>query len=272
MTGRFLSTPLPFLRCFGAKLSTLNVEAHHQLAEIDDFRDRVGHYINKYCTNTLAHITYNSFWKQTNPQAQNQRPFENISSARLLYGNLTNQLPNCLYLFPNLRYLCLENVEIDVSTIVVHFPHLKELFIASNQDELQNEFARKILHANPQLQSVNFWMDSMTLDKALDMMNGISALSILDISCGPLVNVDVALVDRLVSEHTLIKELFLPDHLFTVEIAVALISQLNLLERFCLSVRDVSERDRLISQLGNDWKIKLNPFFKNEIEFHRQAK
>lgn len=273
---------LRFLRCFGSKVLSLNVQyVKNQCALFGDLlNDRVDHYINEYCANTLTRIELKNrmpfknvvaettnlksqlLSNTTSGTSQNRRPPKCFSTVKICLANLSNRLPNLAIVFPNMRFLHLGFVSIAESTVAVHFPHLSELsirYLNSRQNGITTQFVESFLRANPQLQKLSIQLaEKLTLNEILDLINGNPSLSKLSKSeaYGKEIGVDAAEVNRLVNERTLMEELILWNHRFTVDDAIMLISQLNSLKRFEFLVKDQFECDRFINQLDNDWKFK----------------
>lgn len=63
-------------------------------------------------------------------------------------------------------------------------------------------------------------------------------------------------VNRLVAEHPSIDKLVFQNYIFKVDDAITLIRNLNSLKHFTFTIKDMSEFDRLLKQLGNEWRAQ----------------
>lgn len=165
---------LPFLRCFGSRISVSEINYRYAT---DTRSDHFDHYVNRYCADTLTSISFRSFWnKQTIPFDAFSKPFKNITKVELRSIDLGNKFPKFVNLFPNLRRLDMTDIEIDETAIAVSFPHLKHLSLyiydKNRKNVFTNENVVNFLHVNRQLQTLNIHSrNRMTLD---ELSNAIS--------------------------------------------------------------------------------------------------
>lgn len=113
---------LPFVRCFSARVS--NVEVRYGNNHTNEHLTR---YINQYCANTLKSISLGP-----EPDffiGDFANPFQLIERVHIDAIDLGIRLPYFSEIFPNLRSLNLYNVTADENSNEFHFPYLENLTI-----------------------------------------------------------------------------------------------------------------------------------------------
>lgn len=250
---------LPFLRCFGAKISHLTVSKFN-----DEQLDVVQQYINQYCANSLTCIAFYGAWAFSVEIFKN--PFKNVGEVFIWHNDLKDQLPNFVKWFPGMRYLDMNAVTIDANAIEIFFPHLEHLTISIDDDShgLALENATKLLHANKHLESLNIESClGIMFDNLLCMLNGNSSISKLSVylNWNSFVEVTTTEMMRFAIEHPLMAELDLLRYRSSFGDIVATISRLKSLKKFICHVKDHSGYDIFRNQIGNEWQsnISINP-------------
>lgn len=125
------------------------------------------------------------------------------------------------------------------------------------QNHFTSENAKELLHANPQLQSLNLFENSLTMVEIVDMIginSNILELKISGISKSE-IKVNAVELNRFANEHPLVEKLDFTSE-FRADDALMFIGQLNALKEFGFQVQDRSECDRLMNRLDGKWKIK----------------
>lgn len=243
----------PFLRCFGAKMSHLNVLYNFNRVGTQTQRDHFDRYINQYCADSLTSIIFDC--KPTFSNENFTEPFKNVTEMQIIGGKLGEQLPNFVNWFPNLSHLEIWfEITIDDNTTAVCLPNLKRLSIKvqSLLGYFTSQNVTKFLYANPQLQILTIYSDNSSTNtefgKLLNMFSKNPCITKLKVGeCLSYVNEDEA--NQLLLEHPLIEVLDLQDIAFSVDSALILIRKLESLTVFKFCVKRRGEYDRLVSQL-----------------------
>ena len=250
-----LNLSFPFLRCFGAKLSSLQV--FYGDADPDARSDHLDRYINQYCADTLTEILLLS--KQNFRMENFPKPFKNVTKVIIVGMPTGNMVPNNFNLFanwfPNVHRLCLSSILIDDTA--AFYPHLKQLRVFASYVNNTKFFAtEKMLQANRQLESFEIlsYHKEITLDKLLNMISGNPLILKLEVIGSKEVNVNAAELNRFIAEHPLIEELYLDKYRLTADDAIMFIRQLKSLKKFKFRVKEQSECDRLLKVLDDKWK------------------
>lgn len=265
--SRFIvSTRLKFclslLRCFGKKMSYLFIKTN-------DHIDRLIQYIVRYCGDALADITFHQCLPVF-PIENCQQPFKNVEKISIANGILNGQLAGLAHHFPNLKFFNMEGISFDADFVGICFPQMKYLTVKIDsevaQDNLTDAGLKRLIHANPQLESVSFELGKkMALSTLLEIVS--SNASITDLLFVPdpesIRNMrdvefeNAAELTRLASEHPPIVNLYLPEYRITADDAIAFIGQLTSLKSFLFHVRNHSEFERFGNQLDKKWNVKL---------------
>lgn len=243
---------LPFMRCFGSKLSHLWVY-YLKANDADSQNDRINQYISQYCSDTLDNITLID--KPFVSIESFSKPFKNVKKVSISSCDLGNQLRYFLNWFPNLRHLDITSVTIGETDVTVNIPYLETLSIWIGEQSITYEQAEKLLHANQQLKKLA--IDSiplMALDKLFNMISANPSLSKLNVY-GLIEYVDVVELNPFIGEYPLlIEELRLGIYRLTPEVAMIIINKLKSLKSFLFRVKDRSDCDRFLNQLDNKWQ------------------
>lgn len=258
-----LKNILPFLRCFGAKISKLHVDYDGANQPQIDYVDE---YINKYCAKTLTWITFTN--KSEYSAEKFRTPFENVKNVGIYCGRLGNQFSNFAIWFPNLRELAIIDQSIDEANTAVNFPNLLRVMMTNScfnvkPDTISIASVKPLLQSNPQLISLITTTPRFTFTTLLDTISGNPAISNLICYCVLHdYHVSKAEVDRFISEHSSIKELIMPNCYFAPDDAVFLIRQLKSLRQLIFRNMNLkSDSDNLMAQLGNAWGAKIDDYF-----------
>lgn len=196
-----LTLQLPFLRCFGAKISRLQFDPKCHANTLNTFIIRkrppqafaeplkdenvflverpfkkleklvivrvdmdeiFRNYVNWYPN--LRHLEMHFVnVRDNNPII---RPLENLEKLIIKDTDLANKVPCFVDWYPNLRHLELHDVDVDTDSIRVSLPHLEHLGI--KMCSFTTEHIAKLLKANHQLQSIDIWMtDQIRIEKSL---------------------------------------------------------------------------------------------------------
>lgn len=249
---------LPLLRCFGNKISYLNVNSAF-------YNNYLKEYIVKYCGVTLRRIAFNNC-QPVFPSEIYQQPFKSVETIYVYDVVLKEQLTNVAQWFPFLKNL-FAVISFDTDFVGVCLSHLQILVIESANDvqaDLTDKCLINLLQANRQLKffSINIGR-KVVLSTLLAMISGNT--SILDLSVDTLpMDVYATIIEsgtelmRFANEHPSIRFLSLVGYSFRADDAIAFIREHNSLQKFTFNVKGHSEYDRLQSQLDENWKINLN--------------
>lgn len=246
---------LPFLRCFGGKISDLLVDYSGLSPEHCGYIRTVNQYISQYCGDTLKKIVF--LGKPEFTIELFQKPFKNVTAATISEASLENQLSTLVNWLPNLRRLKLNEVEIltdDDSMLGVSFPCLEHLSFTIAPDahlgHLTYNQAVTFLDANRQLHSLKiisyYIMDVGIIKNANDLI-------------------------RFANEHPLIDDLDMRASILKADNAINIFRELNSLKHFGFLVRNRSEHDRLVNKLDVKWEHNIIPIYgENDVMFYIQ--
>lgn len=226
---------LPFLQCFGAKISDLLVDYSGLPSE---HCGRINQYISQYCADTLTKIVF--LGKPEFSIELFRRPFKNVTALTISEASIGNQLSTLLNWLPNLRRLKLNDVEMtagDESEMSVSLPHLEHLSFTiapeASMGNLTYNQAVHFLNANRQLRSLK-----------------IISYYVMDV--GMIKNMNELI--RFANEHPLIDDLDMRASILEADNAISIFRQLIALKHFGFLVQDQSEHDRLLKNVDLEWK------------------
>lgn len=193
----------PLLRCFGAKISNLEVDYNNILDERKEYLDR---YINEYCADTLTSFSFRNGHMFSPESFVN--PFKCVEKIRTSYFNFGNSFSNFREWFPNLQQLGMVRIAFDATTLAVTFPHLKQLSVfvqKNNRNDFTIENTVNLLHANPQLLHLEIYFFEFDLHDLLNMIggNGLIVSVLLD---GEVKNMNTHDLNRFRREHPTIEK------------------------------------------------------------------
>lgn len=248
---------LPLLRCFGSKISGLNI-LYHSKNEPNDYVDR---YVNQYCADSVKCIAYKR--KPRFSPETHQKPFKCIERIVLQNVDVGKHLPLFVTWFPALRQLEMQNFSIDENFIDVSFPHLEYLNTTVGNG-IRNNFTKKsilrLLHANRQLIGLDVYMHDngrMVMSELFSMISDnpmISKFSTMVNSGNMVAKVSLIEMMRFASEHPVLSEIDLYQYQFIADDAIAFIRQLKSLKHLQFQVKDEAEFERFASQLDSGWE------------------
>lgn len=273
---RGLALCLPFLRCFGTNITELQVfDGTYPYVLIakesrSKFSHHVDRYLNQYCAETLSSVLF--YGRPAFSSENFRKPFHLVQKLCLIDAALENGLTQFPSWFPNLLSLDLNTVCIDGSLNAVALPVLQHLSLKinnSNSGDDDNSLwnfnvqnAYELLSQNRQLLSIEIDMpdrQTIAIEKLLDLIERNPSISKITMTDGSLYQ-DVTMdeLERLV-KRSLITEIDLPRHKFTVEHVMLCIQHLKSLKKFRFQMTDWSEYVELLRDVGNldsGWQIK----------------
>lgn len=267
---RGLALCLPFLRCFGTHIIELHVldgTFPHALVAKESrskFSHHVDRYINQYCAEALSNVL---FYGRPSFSLENfRKPFRMVRKVRLIDTALDDGLTHLNDWFPNLLHLDLNTVCIDGPLNAVVLPVLEHLSLKINNspgdDCLWNFNVRnagEFLSQNRLLRSIEIDMpdrQTITIEKLLNLIERNPSISKIAMTDGCLhedVNMDEL---ELLVKRSLIDEIDLPRHKFTVEHVQFCIRHLKSLRMFRFQMTDWSEYDQLLHYFSKNWQLK----------------
>lgn len=231
---------LPFLRCFGAKISDLLVD-YSGLPS--DHCGHVNQYISQYCAATVTKIVF--LGKPEFSIELFRKPFKQVTALTISEASIDNQLLALVHWLPNLRRLKLNDVEIstgDATDVSVSFPHLEHLSFTiapeAAMGHLTYNQAVHLLNANRQLHSLK-----------------IISYYVMDV--GMIKNMNELI--RFANEHPLIDDLDMRASILKADAAISIFRQLNSLKHFGFLVQDQTEHDRLLKCVDEAWQHNIFP-------------
>lgn len=239
----------PLLRCFGAKISKL---------ELAGTNSRIDQYINRYCANTLVTIRYNDVQKNAFLKKNFSKPFKALQTIQLDgdVPNLGKKFTHFAEWFPNLRRLEISTSCIDEDFVAVTIPHLEELCIygrnMTNHPYIGEKIAN-LLHANPNVRAICFTGCNFEFSQMLDtiiknkMLESLSFLQLYRDREGD--RIEAADVLRFAVEHPLITTLKISKNLLSVDVACDFIYHVKHLKSFKFYLEHLSEYNRFLTQL-----------------------
>lgn len=160
---------LPFLRCFGGEISRLEIDYSGIFGSRKQHLDR---YINQYCADTLTRFSCRN--GETFASDSFLKPFKCVEKVVLSHFNLGGHLKDFVHWFPNVQHLRMVLMTIDENAIAVPFPNLKHLCIYINKNtssDFSNKNIVNLLHANPQLDSLELYFSEFRLSELLTIIN-----------------------------------------------------------------------------------------------------
>lgn len=252
---------LQFLRCFGEKVTRMDIEYEDNVKH----SEHINRYINRYCCDSLAHVTMD-FKKTMLQNVPQPKPFKNVtylSMSNFIAGK--NQLAHAVGRFPNLRAFEIfyfdNEAAIDV-TGGVAFPQIEHLTLCFYNSGWDSDELAAILSSNRHLKSLHL-MDIVLLQLSdlLDMIEGYqSIVEIKIMNDDNLDNGNDVELTRFANEHPTIENLNLKWYVFKADDAIKFIRQSsNALKKFAFRVEGQSERDRVLNQLGNnEWQHNVS--------------
>lgn len=250
---------LPFLRCFGAKISTLIVR----------YADNcVNAYINRYCADTLVDIEFFNCQRGALSMENVLQPFKQVDCVEFTGTSsiLGKQFSNLANWFPNLRYLEIDAICIDYNFSAASLHNLTHLsikgnerdhFVATHAENFVDKHIGSLLHANPQLESLELTSCEMSMSKLLDAISGNKSLTKLTV-CNELSmgnRMKSAELTRFAADHMNIVELNFRAYRFEIEQAVNVIHSLNSLRSFRFKLNNLIHYDRLLNQLQRAYSL-----------------
>lgn len=248
---------LPLLRCFGSKISGLNI-LYHSKSEPNDIIDR---YVNQYCADHVKCISFKR--KPAFSSDTHLKPFKCVERIILQNVDVGKHLPFFVTWFPNLRTLEMQNISIDENFIDVSFPHL-EYMNATIGNGIRSNFTKKniltLLHANKQLIGLDVYMHEngrMVMSELFKMISEnrtIKKFSTMINSGNMIAKVSLIEMMRFAGEHSVLTEIDLFQYQFTADDAIAFMRQLKSLKQLQFQVKDKSEFERFTSQLDSAWE------------------
>lgn len=147
------STTVIFLRHFGHLISKLSL---YHLSIIDpDAAIQLS--IFKHCSTSLAELSLNLFEEKDFHAIE--QPFTNVKRLSINKCWLNSNLSLLSKWFPDLSSLSLNCVYQLHSQTIAHFPQLKHLKIIDHFNDIDLGTINKMLHCNPQLESLVFERD-----------------------------------------------------------------------------------------------------------------
>lgn len=121
-----LKSVLLFLRCFGAQITVLEFDGAFYNKK--KHYEHVNEYINKYCSENLVNITFESVPKIANEHFP--RPFVNVQNVSVKGGSVGRYLPSFGQWFPNMRRLELIQANLYQNRLTnLHFHQLEHLVV-----------------------------------------------------------------------------------------------------------------------------------------------
>lgn len=230
---------LPFLRCFGKRITKLLVD-YNGVSEAQC--NHIDQYISEYCGDTLTSIVF--IGKRAISIEKFQKPFKNVESASISDAKLKNQLSQFVDWLPNLRRLELHEVELltgnGMADIQVVFPHLEHLVLTvaldSSKGQLTYGQAMHLLNANRQLHSV--FVKSYSVMETAITENGCELI-------------------RFVNQYQSIDSLDLRASICEADDAVAVFRTITSLKHFGFIVGDQAQYDRLRGKLEMGWQLDI---------------
>lgn len=166
---------LPFLRCFGGEISSLEIDYSGIVGSQKHHLDR---YINQYCADTLT--TFSCRNGHAFASESFLKPFKCVDNVSLSSFNLGDNLKNFVHWFPNVQHLRMITMTIDENAIAVPFPNLKHLYVYINKKtrtDFSNNNIVNLLHANPQLDTLELYFSEFRLSELLNIINENQSIS-----------------------------------------------------------------------------------------------
>lgn len=246
---------LPFLRCFGAKISKLDVWYRYDNTNDDEQNRQLDHRINGYCANSLVEFDMRAFWRSFIVENFPNR-FPNVTTFTIFGFHLDANLSRLVYLFPNLVKLDLRNVTCENSDAATKVPvrnlmHLL-LWIRESDSDFTPGMFSNLLAANPQLTRLSVTTE-MALREVFGAINANPSITTLGLHGMPMnyaVSADelTQLANRLPS---LVE--FHIDSFLTVDNAIMVTRLLPALKLFWFFIDNRSQYQSACNQLDNTW-------------------
>lgn len=158
----------PFIRCFGAEITRLEVDYNNVL---DAHKHHLDDYINQYCADTLVRFAFRNGHAFANENFT--KPFKHVEEVSTSYCNFGASFMEFPNWFPNLQHLRIVRMVIDENAIAVRLPHLKQfdIYIVNNtHTDFTTENVDRFFHANPQLETIEMYFCEFRLSELLNIM------------------------------------------------------------------------------------------------------
>lgn len=246
---------MPFLRCFGAKISHLDVNYNKHELDGNDYVDR---YVNQYCAETLKSISFlnksSTFFNMNFP-----KPFKCVEKVLIGVVDLGAHLPHFVNLFPMMRELIMLRISTAQNINNVHFPNLKDL--CDWVDRLGGFTIKKVmilLHSNPQLEKLQLEnvLDNqeLTMNEILNTISENPSITKLYVRNANKTNISQVDLKRFAFERSFTTKLALSSLPIKPQDAVVFIRQLKSLKMFRFLINDQADYVLLMNQLDSEWK------------------
>lgn len=245
---------LPFLRCFGAKCSSVTISTNRSAPSAH--HDHLDQYITKYCSSTLKSIRF--IQKQSFKSENFSKPFPNVRNVYIGHMDLGQSLPLIGNIFPNAHMMVLYGVSIDEEYTTVAMSQLVDLAINDYRNYSINGVLN-LLHANPQLQAIRMQAFSklyrlMTLTTIKNMLAENAAIAKVSLSSRFDVPVTAFELRRFAVERSNMVELDVGRYVIDVDDALVFISSMASLKKFVFKVKNEMAYESLVDQLDHEWK------------------
>lgn len=258
-----LKASLQYLRCFGAFIDDLSIGYGGSKNKRYEY---VHEYVNNFCAESLARITFDGMQKITMEKFQNG--FANIQDVKFVHCNLHKEWASVVRLFANLRGLSFSETIMVYRSIEKPFPYLERLSIEGLRCDGSTPFkvVADLLDGVSQLKCLEIGYheyndhSSMSIAELLDLIEGNPLISV--VSVFPVYgSTTSAEMERLINDHPALVELGLEECTFTPDQAIALIPQLASLKKFAFHTQVnycSDERDELFEKIdGLGWDLSI---------------
>lgn len=272
---------LPLFRNFGSKISKLRVRPYsNKLPNV------IQQYIYRYCRDTLTDMKNFKFDGRII-----KKRFDNVVTVDGgdICLNQEEKLSNIAKWFPNVSNLSASIIFANEKMIAC-FPHLKHLDLRIRQyyicRGLNLKAVDNFFEMHPQLESVSICCGHFEktcnsfiyFNDVLNMISKNSIITKLEIypggrpykhSCPTVKKREMI---KLAREHPIITELYIRGYRILIDDVAVFLNRMNSLEKFTfwLPESDDDGRDRLETELGDEWNYTLFDYDAKKIELNKK--
>lgn len=270
-------TCLQLLRCFGPFIEDLEIAYNNPESKRDQYVHR---YVNNYCAETLARITFHAL--KNVDIAEFQKVFVNIKRVGFWSCDLGNQWPSFVNLFPNLSHLSFafgkfdgSSVHIDYRLVEKPFPNLEYLYFENvrGNRSARIKFLGDLLAGTSQLKTLVIrdifydLEDYVPITEYLDLIKDHSSITEIRYSNG-YESATSAEIQRIINEHPALVELNMGQTIVTPNDVIALTRQLGSLKKFTFGTdinHSCTEWSDLKSKIRNEWELNYSDFGRADL-------
>lgn len=255
---------LQFLRCFGRYTSKLSIQFGDSSRRYVNY---INQYVNKYCTESLVHITFNRASESLKRFLR--KPYPNLKSIYITESRLIKQLPQFNCWFPNVQRLELVFNAVDKKHADAHFPNLQELrLFLVGRYRLRNtliKYMTCLLAKNSHIKCLDIDIQvqpaagELNIGDFLTSIKGCSAITTLRTTYGfGFHAMHLSDLIELIRRFPFLVELDLKPYQFGIDDAISFTNQQSLLKFFRFTINRASKLNYLKTRPDDKWQSSFS--------------